>query len=403
MAIKPIRVSQLNSYIKRVLQADPILGNICVIGEISNLKYHKTGIYFSLKDVNSKISCYISPDVSKKLRYQLEEGMEITVYGYINLYEYGGTYSINIKDIEIQGAGNLAIAFEKLKTKLSDEGLFDPAYKKELPVFPKKVAVITSPTGAAVQDIKKIITEKNDYVDILIYPVLVQGPFAAADIASGINAVNQLFPETDVMIVGRGGGSAEELWAFNEEPVARAIFQSNIPVISAVGHETDFTIADFVADKRAETPTAAANMAVPDTRQLRQSLEDYRSHLLVGLQKTINYKTALLEAMGKDTMHRHLNDKISLYLLKCDSMIESLKNSLNQNISQKEQLLQEYFNVLTSLNPKEIMSRGYAALTDKSGRLITSTEKLCLDDEIKAVLKDGTITSKIIDIRRENI
>ena len=268
MAIKPVSVSQLNGYIKRILQTDPLLGNVSVVGEVSNLKYHGSGhVYFTLKDANSKISCFLPHDRAEALRYELSEGMEITASGYIYLYERGGSYSLNIRDIEVAGLGNLAIAFEKLKSKLEAEGLFDPAKKKAIPSFPEKIAVVTSETGAAVRDILKIIKNRNNYVDVLIYPVLVQGPAAAGEIAAAINHINEKWPDTDTIITGRGGGSMEELWAFNEEIVARAIYASAIPVISAVGHETDFTIADFVADRRAETPTAAAHMAVPDINE----------------------------------------------------------------------------------------------------------------------------------------
>ena len=258
MALKPISVSQLNGYIKRILQTDPILGNVSVIGEISNLKFHGSGhIYFSLKDANSKINCFLPMDQRKYLRFELSEGMEITASGYLYLYERGGSYSLNIRDINVEGRGNLDLAFEQLKNRLEQEGLFDERYKKKLPLFPEKIAVVTSETGAAVRDIIKTIKSRNCMTDIIVFPCLVQGKQAGADIAKTIAKVNDLYPEIDVMIVGRGGGSKEELWAFNEEVVARSIFLSEIPVISAVGHETDFSISDWVADVRAATPTAA--------------------------------------------------------------------------------------------------------------------------------------------------
>ena len=260
MAIKPVKVSQLNGYIKRILQTDPLLGNVSVIGEISNLKFHGSGhVYFSMKDEGSRLNCFLPADRAQNLRYELSEGMEITASGYIYLYERGGSYSLNIRDIEVAGLGNLSIAFEKLKAKLEAEGLFDKEHKKEIPFFPEKIAVVTSETGAAVRDILKIIKSRNNYVDVLIYPVLVQGPSAAGEIAHAIADINEKWPDIDTIITGRGGGAMEELWAFNEEIVARSIYASKIPVISAVGHETDFTIADFVADRRAETPTAAAH------------------------------------------------------------------------------------------------------------------------------------------------
>ena len=275
MAAKPVKVSQLNAYIKRILQSSPVLSNVTVIGEVSNLKFHSSGhVYFSLKDEKGKISCFLPADIAVSMDKSIEEGTEAVVTGYIYLYERGGSYSINVKTIEKSGTGNLAAEFEKLKKKLEAEGLFDRSAKKPLNPFPRRVAVVTSDTGAAVHDIIKIIRSRNRYVDILVCPVLVQGPSAASDISSMITELNEKCPDTDVIITGRGGGSMEELWAFNEESVARAIAASDIPVISAVGHETDFTIADFAADVRAETPTAAAVLAVPDINELVMYTEE---------------------------------------------------------------------------------------------------------------------------------
>lgn len=400
MAMKPVRVSQLNNYIKRVLQSDPMLGNVSVIGEISNLKYHSTGVYFSLKDPDSRISCYIPPSVSGRLRYDLDEGLEIVAYGYINLYEKGGSYSINIRDIDVQGTGNLAIAFEKLKQKLQQEGLFDEKYKKPIPAFPERVAVITSPTGAAVNDIKKIITTKNNYVDILIYPVLVQGTGAAPDIAEAIRAVNAMVPPPDVIITGRGGGSIEELWAFNEEIVARAIFESEIPVISAVGHETDFTIADFVADRRAETPTAAADMAVPDTAELMELCTDLKEALCEELRRCVDRREAALEYMNLDNLRQRLEDRIALAGLRADGFLESCMNSVNSFMTVRENLLNKYVEALEALNPQNIINRGFAVVTGEDGKLISSVTQLAEEQTIHTRLKDGCITSHVTEIRR---
>ena len=251
MAIKPIKVSQLNSYIKRVLQLDPLLSNVSVIGEVSNLKKHSSGhVYFTMKDEASKVNCFLPNDVLNNLNFELAEDMEITASGHIYLYERGGTYSLNVKDIKIEGLGNLGIAFENLKKKLAEEGLFDDKLKKQIPFFPRNIAVVTSETGAAINDIITIIKKRNNVVNILIYPVLVQGPNAAREISKAIDEINDKLSYFDLIITGRGGGSMEELWAFNEEVVARSIFNSKIPVISAVGHETAFTISDFVADKK---------------------------------------------------------------------------------------------------------------------------------------------------------
>ena len=224
MAAKPVSVSQLNSYIKRILQTDPILGNVSVTGEISNLKFHNSGhVYFSLKDESSRIDCFLPAGNLYSLDFQMKEGMEVTAYGYVYLYEKGGRYSLNVRTMDNAGQGELAIAFEKLKKKLENEGLFDRSHKKEIPSFPEKIAVVTSPVGAAVRDILKIIRSRNTYVDVLIYPVIVQGPKAAGEIAEAIDDINISYPDVDVIITGRGGGSMEELMAFNDEGVARSI------------------------------------------------------------------------------------------------------------------------------------------------------------------------------------
>lgn len=376
MAMKPVKVSQLNSYIKRILSTDPILGNISVVGEISNIKYHGSGhVYFSLKDENSKINCFLGADTLRHIRYELEDGMEIIAFGYVSVYERGGSYSLNIRDIEVQGMGDLAVAFEKLKNKLAAEGIFDEAHKKQLPFFPKRVAVVTSETGAAVHDILETIKKRNNYADIIVYPVLVQGPGAAPEISEAIRDINRRFPDIDVMIVGRGGGSAEELWAFNEEIVARAIYESAIPVISAVGHETDFTIADFAADRRALTPTAAAAMAVPDIHELKGYTEKLKDDMLHALKKQAEYKERLMEAANPEVLKHSLINMINLSTLKAENAYKQL----------------------CDLNPMNIVERGYAAVTDENGKLMSHAADFEKGDVFKAIFRDGSIKARVLD------
>jgi len=327
--------------------------------------------------------------------------MEITASGYIYLYERGGSYSLNIKDIEVSGLGNLAIAFEKLKAKLDSEGIFDPAVKKEIPFFPEKIAVVTSETGAAVRDILKIIKNRNNYVDVLVYPVLVQGPAAAGEIAAAIDDINIKWPETDTIIVGRGGGSMEDLWAFNEEIVARSIYASVIHVISAVGHETDFTISDFAADKRAETPTAAAHMAVPDINELKSYVEDLKENLHNYMIKLIQLKEFHLNTMDLTAIRRDIESRIIMEQMRIDGInsenrliITSLTESLEQHLN----LLRSS---LESLNPKAIMNRGYSAVTDMDGFFINSVGKLKSDDKIVLYMQDGKADCTVNDIRGE--
>lgn len=402
MAVKPINVSQLNGYIKRILQTDPLLGNVSVIGEVSNLKFHGSGhVYFSLKDMDSRLNCFLPAERAENLRYELSEGMEITASGYIYLYERGGSYSLNIRDIEVAGLGNLSIAFEKLKEKLEKEGLFDTKYKKEIPFFPEKIAVVTSETGAAIRDILKIIKNKNNYVDILIYPVLVQGPAAAGQIADAISNINELYPDIDTIIVGRGGGAMEELWAFNEEVVARSIFNSRIPVISAVGHETDVTISDFVADRRAETPTAAAGMAVPDIGELKAYIKELKQRLILSAQSCIRYRELQLAGLELSAFRRDLESRIVVEQMRLDHIKTQNVHYITNRIDEYEKRINLYRESLRSLDPKAIMARGYSAVMDQEGKLVSSIGQLHKDQELTVVFKDGQADCTVEDVRRD--
>lgn len=402
MAIKPVKVSQLNGYIKRILQSDPLLGNVSVIGEVSNLKYHGTGhVYFTLKDENSKINCFLASEYLRDLRYELSDGIEIIATGYIYLFERGGTYSLNVREIAVEGLGNLTVAFEKLKQKLSSEGLFDEKYKKPIPYFPRKIAVITSETGAAVRDIIKIVKSRNPIVDILVYPCLVQGPGAAADIAKSIQDVNRLFPEIDTIIVGRGGGSMEELWAFNEEVVARSIFASKIPVISAVGHETDFTIADFVADKRAETPTAAAQLAVPDIAALKEYVEGEKDSLVHTMERLIKYMELRVASSNIDALSVSLNHRLLYGAMNAEALLKDMGGALDSKLKDWTNRLEMAKSGLDALNPRNIMDRGYAAILNGEGKMTGTVGGFQSGDSLTAVMKDGEIQCRVSDVRRD--
>ena len=397
MALKPVRVSQLNSYIKRILQTDPILGNVSVIGEISNLKFHSSGhVYFSLKDEDSKISCFLPAGNVGRIGFQLKEGIEVTAHGYIYLYERGGSYSINIRDMESAGQGDLAAAFEKLKAKLQQEGLFSQEHKKPLPVFPHKVAVVTSPTGAAVRDILKIIKQKNDVVDIMIYPVLVQGPGAPAEIAEAIYDINENHTDVDVIIAGRGGGSAEELWAFNDEGVARSIFASEIPVISAVGHETDFTIADFVADLRAETPTAAAERAVPDTFELREYIDSINIENKRNLRMITEDRRKHLQLLDPKAFARDLQGRAAMEHMRIDNIMEAMTDSIDTMIRNRKYRLMLLKETLDGADPKAILQKGYSVITDEKGDIIRDASKLASDQLINIEAAVGYAKARVI-------
>lgn len=402
MGIKPVRVSQLNSYIKRILQTDPILGNVSVIGEISNLKFHSSGhVYFSLKDENSRINCFLAAGNAAAVECELREGMEAVADGYIYLYERGGSYSLNIRHIEAAGQGELAVAFERLKRKLEAEGLFDPAHKKRLPSFPEKVAVVTSATGAAVRDIVKIIKGKNDCVDILIYPVLVQGPNAPAEISAAIDDLSDNYSDVDVIITGRGGGSMEELWAFNDEEVARSIYNCRIPIISAVGHETDFTIADFVADLRAETPTAAADKAVPDTDALREYTESLFYDMKRELRAVTEDRRKRLELLNPQSFGRDLQSRIALEQMTAGNIISDMENYIKEMTSELRHRLELMKETLDSADPGAILQRGYCMVTDEGGRIINDTSELEKGQLINIEAARGCAQASVTKIGKE--
>lgn len=403
MALKPVRVSQLNSYIKRLLQTDPILGNISVIGEISNLKFHGSGhVYFSLKDESSKVNCFLPADISAGLTCRLEEGIEVIASGYIYLYERGGTYSINIRTIEISGQGDLAAKFLKLKQKLEAEGIFDKAHKKPIPSFPYKVAVVTSETGAAVRDIIKTIKRKNDITDIIIYPVLVQGPGAAGEISSAIDDLNRNYHDIDVIITGRGGGSIEELWAFNEEEVARSIYNSRIPVISAVGHETDFTIADFAADLRAETPTAAAERAVPDTGALREYLDSRYNEITEALRLQMDKRKQRLKMFDPDMFSRDIRSRAVMDRIKLDNLFQSMGDRLSSYVSDYRNRIAVMKEILDTCNPENVLQKGYSVLTDSNGNIVKSTAQLTAEQAVTIRMAKGRAEAVIKSIMEDS-
>ena len=401
MGLKPVPVGQLNNYIGRVLKTDPILSNISVVGEISNLKYHSSGhVYFSLKDDSSRVNCFLSWGNLQNISCPLEEGMEVVAAGFISVYERGGYYSLNVRDIEVNGRGQLAAAFEKLKAKLGEEGLFREEHKKELPFFPLKIAVVTSETGAAVRDIIRTIKNKNKVVDILVYPVLVQGPAASGEISSAIDDINVNHKDVDVIITGRGGGSMEELWAFNEEAVARSIYESEIPVISAVGHETDFTISDFIADRRAATPTAAAEMAVPDTGELKAELDRISLEMTSDLGLAIARRKERLEALNPTAFARNLKSRILYEQVNADRLIEAMGDAMNNRLvlaRNRVEMLREF---IESSNPKAILARGYSVVTDNSGKIIRSTDELSEGLGVNIETGNGTAEAVITGIKK---
>jgi exodeoxyribonuclease VII large subunit len=401
VAMKPIRVSQINAYIKRLLQSDPILSNISIVGEISNYRPHSSGhVYFSLKDPGGRLSCFLPSDIFRKIRAELRDGMMIVATGYIYVFEKGGTYSLNVREITAYGEGDMSAAFEALKAKLAAEGLFDDERKRPIPAFPKKIGIVTSGTGAALQDIIKIISARNDYVSLVVCPVQVQGIGAAQEIADGIRLLNRLHDDADCIIVGRGGGSAEELWAFNEEAVARSIYESAIPVISAVGHQTDFTIADFVADKRAETPSAAAHLAAPDMSLVRERLTDLRDELRRDLLAKTEKMELRLKSMDKSRLSSTLSHRLDRAAWQSSSFLAEMEKWLGTKFGATESKLRLLEADLSALNPKALLNRGYSIIEDENGSLVTSIRRLREGATVKATLADGAATLTVNSLER---
>ncbi|MDR1069053.1 MAG: exodeoxyribonuclease VII large subunit [Clostridiales Family XIII bacterium] len=396
--MQPIKVSQLNSYIKRILGSDPILSNVSVAGEISGCKYHTNGhVYFTLKDENAAVQCFLPAGVLGGLRFKVSDGLGIVAHGYVNVYEKGGSYSLNIRDITVEGAGNLAEAFEVLKQKLREEGLFDASHKKPLPFFPKTIGVVTSPTGAAIRDMLKIITDRNDYANVALYPALVQGEGAAAEIAAGIRYFNERMSETDVIIIGRGGGSIEDLWAFNEESLARAVFGSVVPIVSAVGHETDVTITDLVADVRAETPTAAAALVAPDTREMRESLFSMRDELRSSAVSSLELLRERMESKNVSQLLHIAQERVETLRMVAQMRVEKLSAAARAAHTAARRDTQLLLERLNTTDPARIMALGYAAITGEGGRLIRSAASLTAGGEVTASFADGTAKMQVLD------
>ena len=380
MKLRALDISEANSYIKRILTNDPILYNLRVKGEISNFKVHSSGnVYLSLKDEKSKLNCIIfKSNYDKSLN--LDNGVKIIATGYISVYERDGAYQLYINEVEIEGIGNLYIEFNKLKEKLKNEGLFDSKYKKQIPKMPRSIGVVTSPTGAVIRDIINVTKRRFPKVDIKLYPVNVQGDKSAEDICSGIEFFNRM-ENVDTIIVGRGGGSLEELWSFNEEIVAREIFKSKIPIISAVGHETDFTICDFVSDMRAPTPSAAAEIATPDLSEIYYKLDNIKNRM----NRSLNNQVILDNEKLNNTFDK-INNHMKNYIIRdkviqLDQIYDKINFRLEQNLETSKEKLSKKAALLHNLSPLATISRGYS-IVEKKGHVINSIEEVNVNDEV---------------------
>lgn len=394
-----LSITGLNLYIKGLIEQDRLLSNVTIKGEISNFKAHSSGhLYMSLKDDGSVIKAVMFRGNAQKLKFIPNNGMQVVVTGKVSLYERDGQYQIYISDMLPDGVGALFVAYEQLKQKLDKEGLFSEIHKKSIPKYPKKIGIVTSPTGAAIRDILNILKRRFTYSEVYIFPVLVQGEGAASSIARGIEFFNKIY-KVDTIITGRGGGSIEDLWAFNEEIVARAIYNSQIPIISAVGHETDFTIADFVADKRVPTPSAAAEIAVPQATQLLEFLKIVDSRLLSALiSKLDKSKKDLLNLKDKEV----LKNPLAIYNVK-RMIIDKLSMSLENAFIKEKNLKKEKFimNVakLDALSPLKILKRGYSMTCDEMGQPISSVKKVDIGSKINVAMEDGSLNCSVYGIR----
>lgn len=378
-------VTQINGYIKKILDSNIILNNIWIKGEISNFKAHYSGhLYITLKDENSIIKAVMFKSAARSLPFQPEDGMKVLARGRISSYEAGGVYQLYIEEMTPDGVGALHIAYEQLKKKLESEGLFDPVHKKPIPRYPERIGVITATTGAAIRDIINVITRRYPYSEIIIYPATVQGNGAAPTIVKGIKYFNETNC-VDTIIAGRGGGSIEDLWAFNEEVVARAIFNSHIPIISAVGHETDFTIADFVSDLRAPTPSAAAEIAVPSQLELVDRICSMNNVLVQNIRKSIENKRLRLDNMKL----RNPKEKIEDYSIKLDNHVKDMENAFKMCIMDNKKQLSALCAKLDTLSPLAVIARGYAIPMTSEGNIIKSAKELSSGYEFTLKLNDG--------------
>lgn len=393
---EPITVSALNRYIKNLIDRDEILNMVYIRGEISNFKNHYTGhMYFTLKDDSSLIKCVMFKTYTSNLNFVPKDGMSVVILGTVSAYERDGIYQIYVKGMEIDGVGALYAEYEKLKEKLAAEGLFDEKNKKKLPKLPRSIGVVTSKTGAVIRDIINVTTRRYPNVNIKLYPASVQGKGAAETIVKAIKYFNNT-KSVDVIIVARGGGSLEDLWPFNEEITARAIFESEIPIISAVGHETDFTIADFVADLRAPTPSAAGELVVPELKELKWKLQNSEKQLCVLLSKKVEIMRNKFNSLKNSRVLKNPFDIVRERTITVQNFERQLIDKTNLEIKDNKIKLVRFVSKLDTLSPLKTLTRGYAILENERREVITSVNDVNAGDIVRVVLQDGEKKANII-------
>lgn len=394
-----LSVSQLNRYIKMNFDADENLANIFISGEISNFTNHyRTGhLYFTLKDDSSAVRAVMFNSSAKRLKFMPEDGMKVIARGRVSVYEASGQYQLYVDDMQPDGVGPLNLAYEQLKEKLQKEGLFSELHKKPLPPYPEKVGVITSPTGAAVRDIINVLGRRFSYAEIVFCPVLVQGDGAHLQLTDAVNLFNSE-RAADVIIIGRGGGSIEDLWEFNDEGLARAVYNSEIPVISAVGHETDFTICDFVADMRAPTPSAAAELAVPDANELQYALSALKNRMFLNVSSGIADRRSRLEYLTSKGVLKSPDEMLSNRSQRLDTAFSKMLSSYENRIGGKKVEFISAATALSKLDPMSVLMRGFAFVSDKNGKNVYSSQALEKGDKINVRFHDGSAVCEVKEI-----
>ncbi len=395
-----LTVTGLNEYVKMLIDGNPVLSNVYVRGEISNLNYHSSGhYYFSLKDESARVSAVMFKSAVIKLKFRPENGMKVVLHGRVSVYPRDGAYQLYATSLEPDGIGALTLAYEQLKRKLEAEGLFRSDLKKPLPKIPSAVGIITSPTGAAVRDIINVCGRRFPFAKLVLFPSLVQGEGAEADLIRGIKYFNES-KSVDVIIIGRGGGSIEDLWAFNSEALAREIFKCYIPVISAVGHETDFTICDFVSDKRAPTPSAAAELAVPESGELKRKFVNVVSRMYALTDARLKSNRQLLKMLSERRALTQPSAYIDDKRMALMSLTKDLENAVVHKLTAEKQKFARLSSVLEAVSPLKVISKGYSAVFKDGGKLVKSVDDLNEGDDVSFKLTDGSINAKVVSKKK---
>lgn len=397
----PKSITEINNYVKELIDEEALLQDIYAVGEISNYKKHVASghLYFTLKDDKSEIKAIMFRSYAQRMKFKPENGMKVIVHARLSVYPQAGTYQIYVDSMQPDGVGDLHFAFEQLKEKLYKEGLFDEEHKKSIPLFPKTVGIITSSTGAAVRDIIKVATKRYPQVKLVLYPSLVQGSEAPYELIKGIEYFN-IVESVDVIIIGRGGGSMEDLWAFNDELLARTVYNSKIPVISAVGHEIDFTICDFVADLRAATPSHAAELATPDIAEVQNKIADCSKRIKAGIIDLVGaYRVRLSDLESSKCFTKPLSI-LEIPTLHLENLTEKLSNSIEGRLRAKREQFIYLNSRLSALNPMSVLSRGYGAIFNDENKVVKSVDDIKKEENIFVKLSDGTVKAVVTEIER---